>query len=111
MKFNTASHIAIAALTASTASGFVSPAHNFHSPSFVCEQSTALNMGMFGRLFGKEKAGLNIPPPEMISEGQVRSLFYLWNDALATEDPRLVAKRYADDFILLPTVSDEPRTT
>jgi uncharacterized protein (TIGR02246 family) len=48
--------------------------------------------------------------PEDISEEQVRKLFYLWNDALATLDPKQVADRYSSDPILLPTVSDEPRT-
>ncbi len=50
------------------------------------------------------EAGLPIP-----SEDHVRSLFKLWNDALASEDPRIVAKRYAKEAVLLPTVSDEPR--
>lgn len=49
-------------------------------------------------------------PPSEISEGQVRALFYLWNDALATGDSRIVAKRYSEDPLLLPTVSDTPRT-
>jgi uncharacterized protein (TIGR02246 family) len=44
-----------------------------------------------------------------ISETQVRQLFYLWNDALATLDPAVVADRYTDDAVLLPTVSDVPR--
>lgn len=47
--------------------------------------------------------------PEKPSEGQIRSLFYLWNDALATGDSRIVAKRYASNTMLLPTVSDTPR--
>lgn len=45
-----------------------------------------------------------------ISDDEVRSLFYLWNDALATLDPDTVVKRYASKSILLPTVSDTPRT-
>lgn len=45
-----------------------------------------------------------------ISEGEVKSLFSLWNDALATLDPDTVAKRYASKSVLLPTVSDIPRT-
>jgi uncharacterized protein (TIGR02246 family) len=44
-----------------------------------------------------------------VSEGQVRALFYLWNDALASGDSRIVAKRYAKEAMLLPTVSDVPR--
>jgi uncharacterized protein (TIGR02246 family) len=46
-----------------------------------------------------------------MSDQEVRGLFHLWNDALATGDPLQVAARYAKKSILLPTVSDEPRTT
>ena len=45
-----------------------------------------------------------------ISEDEVRDLFHLWNDALATENPKKVAWRYAKKSVLLPTVSDTPRT-
>jgi uncharacterized protein (TIGR02246 family) len=45
-----------------------------------------------------------------INEDEVRSLFGLWNDALQTGDSRIVAKRYSKDGILLPTISDTPRT-
>lgn len=47
-----------------------------------------------------------------ITPKQVRALFSLWNNALATGDSRLVASRYAtrSGAILLPTVSDTPRT-
>ena len=48
--------------------------------------------------------------PQAINEAEVRNLFQLWNSALATEDPDAVAKRYAKDATLLPTVSDVPRT-
>lgn len=44
-------------------------------------------------------------------EQEIRALFSLWNNALATGDSRLVAARYAKDAVLLPTVSDTPRTT
>jgi uncharacterized protein (TIGR02246 family) len=50
-------------------------------------------------------------PSQAISQEEVRSLFSLWNNALATGDSRIVAARYADDAILLPTVSDKPRTS
>ena len=49
-------------------------------------------------------------PAPPITEAEVRALFNLWNDALATLDSTTVAERYAADPILLPTVSDEPRT-
>jgi len=48
--------------------------------------------------------------PKAISEEEVRNLFQLWNSALATEDPDAVAKRYSKNAVLLPTVSDVPRT-
>jgi uncharacterized protein (TIGR02246 family) len=48
--------------------------------------------------------------PEAISEDEVRGLFQLWNSALATEDADAVARRYATKAVLLPTVSDVPRT-
>merc|ERR1712228_194797 len=50
------------------------------------------------------------PAGKQISEKEVRSLFYLWNDALATLDPDKVAQRYAKKGVLLPTVSDTPRS-
>merc|ERR1711997_1276177 len=46
-----------------------------------------------------------------ISEQEVKDLFHLWNNALETGDPKKVAARYAKNAVLLPTVSDEPRTT
>jgi len=45
-----------------------------------------------------------------ITKGEVQNLFQLWNNALATEDPDAVAKRYSKNACLLPTVSDVPRT-
>merc|ERR1719384_1310934 len=45
-----------------------------------------------------------------ITESEVRGLFSLWNNALATLDPKKVAARYAKEGVLLPTVSDVPRT-
>ena len=45
-----------------------------------------------------------------ITENEVRGLFRLWNNALATLDPKKVASRYAKKGVLLPTVSDTPRT-
>ena len=50
--------------------------------------------------------------PAAISENEVRDLFYLWNDALATLDADKVASRYSKKTApcLLPTVSDTPRT-
>jgi len=51
-----------------------------------------------------------ISTAQPITETQVRNLFHLWNDALATGDAEVVANRYAKNAVLLPTVSDVPRT-
>jgi len=55
----------------------------------------------------EESASASAPTPK-----QIRALFSLWNNALATGDSRLVASRYAlkSGAVLLPTVSDTPRT-
>ena len=46
----------------------------------------------------------------LISQREVQQLFERWNDALQTKDPQQVAKLYSRDAILLPTLSDLPRT-
>lgn len=48
--------------------------------------------------------------PKAITEQEVKDLFQIWNTALATEDPDSVAKCYSKNAVLLPTVSDKPRT-
>jgi uncharacterized protein (TIGR02246 family) len=45
------------------------------------------------------------------SDNEIAALFDRWNDSLQTGDPALVAANYADDSILLPTVSNQPRLT
>merc|ERR1712176_1732829 len=50
--------------------------------------------------------GLPTPTKE-----EVRGLFDLWNGALATLDSEQVANRYSKEAVLLPTVSDTPRTS
>jgi uncharacterized protein (TIGR02246 family) len=54
---------------------------------------------------------LNAPKGEVLADDEVRGLFQLWNNALATGDPTQVAARYSKNAILLPTVSDTPRKT
>lgn len=46
----------------------------------------------------------------VLKEEDCKNLFYLWNDALATLDSDTVTRRYAKNAVLLPTVSDTPRT-
>jgi uncharacterized protein (TIGR02246 family) len=43
--------------------------------------------------------------------GQIQALFADWNTALATGDAQKVADRYAPNAVLLPTVSNQVRST
>jgi uncharacterized protein (TIGR02246 family) len=45
------------------------------------------------------------------SEKKIAALFDRWNESLETGDPHKVAANYAEDAILLPTVSNQPRLT
>src|SRR5689334_8854746 len=45
------------------------------------------------------------------SEKKIAALFERWNDTLQTGDPHKVVANYAEDAILLPTVSNQPRLT
>lgn len=45
------------------------------------------------------------------TEPQVAALFDRWNDSLGTLDADKVTANYAGDGVLLPTVSNQPRTT
>ncbi|MFI5967026.1 SgcJ/EcaC family oxidoreductase [Streptomyces asoensis] len=58
-------------------------------------------------------AGVSAAGPEKSSEPtrkQIAALFDGWNAALRTGDAETVADRYADDAVLLPTVSNRVRT-
>ena len=46
-----------------------------------------------------------------LSDTQVAALFDRWNEALATGDPAQVSALYQADALLLPTLSDQARTT
>jgi len=47
----------------------------------------------------------------ILTKDEVTNLFYLWNNALATENSMIVTNRYTDNAVLLATVSDQPRNT
>ena len=55
-------------------------------------------------------ASAESPKCEAISEPEVKALFDRWNTSLKTHDPEAVAANYAADAVLLPTVSNKPRT-
>lgn len=46
-----------------------------------------------------------------VTQAQVGALFDRWNDSLRTLDPDKVTANYASDGVLLPTVSNNPRST
>jgi uncharacterized protein (TIGR02246 family) len=46
-----------------------------------------------------------------VTQAQVSALFDRWNDSLRTLDPDKVTANYAPDGVLLPTVSNNPRST
>jgi uncharacterized protein (TIGR02246 family) len=45
------------------------------------------------------------------TEQEIASLFDRWNQSLQTGDPQKVVANYAEQSILLPTVSNKPRLT
>src|SRR5208283_5782098 len=45
------------------------------------------------------------------NEKEIASLFDRWNQSLQTGDPHKVVANYAEQSILLPTVSNKPRLT
>lgn len=61
---------------------------------------------------GCATSAANTPNPEQApSSEQIKALFADWNAALATGDPQKVADRYAPNAVLLPTVSNQVRST
>jgi uncharacterized protein (TIGR02246 family) len=80
---------------------------NVFAPEII-EQSRRVNTEM--NLLGLRKASAEAEVKSDITEDEVRALFSLWNSALATGDSRIVASRYTKSPVLLPTVSDTPRT-
>mmetsp|Transcript_113755 Transcript_113755/g.223129 ORF Transcript_113755/g.223129 Transcript_113755/m.223129 type:complete len:389 (+) Transcript_113755:46-1212(+) len=118
MKF---SALILAAAVVTGADAFVAPSSSSAAAAGRLQQESSTELNLFGLFKGAgatkvrptEAASKLVPPSEVVaptpSEDTIRALFHLWNDALATGEPRLVAKRYAKDAVLLPTVSDEPR--
>ena len=49
----------------------------------------------------------NMPGPDDTTDEKVRSVFVLFNSALATRNAKIVAKRYAKDAVLLPSANGE----
>lgn len=65
-------------------------------------------IAVVGGLFAAGSAGAS-PLKKEPSEQEISALFDGWNNALQTGDPQTVADLYADDSVLLPTLSNEVR--
>lgn len=117
MKFTSAALLAAAAIAASydgvSAFAPATPVVSrvSHATVGAPTSATELNMGLRS-FFSRNKKVARSTAGKDITKDEVRALFSLWNNALATGDSRLVASRYAtkSGAVLLPTVSDTPRT-
>jgi hypothetical protein len=118
MKFSSAAIIAAAAVAGTfdasgvTAFAPATPVLPRMTTSDVAAPASAteLNMGLRSFFSRKAKVAKSTAGSD-ITKDEVRALFSLWNNALATGDSRIVASRYAvnSGAVLLPTVSDVPR--
>ncbi len=70
--------------------------------------STVVLMASAGMASAEIAASATCAP---VTNEAVTGLFDKWNKSLATLKPDEVAKNYAPDAVLLPTVSNKPRTT
>ncbi|GAX14350.1 hypothetical protein FisN_11Hh193 [Fistulifera solaris] len=77
----------------------VFPTAAFHPSVRTAPSTTALNLFQRPRKYDGDAA----------AQAEIRALFLLWNDALATGDARIVTARYAEDAVLFPVDSDIPR--
>ncbi|MFC0105416.1 SgcJ/EcaC family oxidoreductase [Kibdelosporangium aridum] len=59
----------------------------------------------------ENQAAPQAPSPQAPSPQDIAKQFDTWNAALATGDPNKVADLYAPDAVLLPTVSNNVRTS
>ena len=75
-----------------------------------------LSHSITGELRSSSTAAIDAVPGEHMAvcapatKKLAEDLFERWNNALQTLDPRRVAECYAEDAVLLPTVSNVPRT-
>ena len=83
---------------------------NFLGPSFFRHINSGSVMNCFPNQVRKMALNRAAKIGSSITKDEVRALFSLWNSALATGDSRIVASRYTKSPLLLPTVSDKPRT-
>ena len=71
---------------------------------------TELQMGNLSFFGGNKQATVDGVEADLITKEEVRGMFQLWNNALATGNSDLVASSYGKETVLLPTVSDTRST-
>jgi uncharacterized protein (TIGR02246 family) len=76
--------------------------------AILCAASAALTLGLSTPAFAQPAAAGSCVRAD---EPQIAALFDRWNASLATLDADKVTANYAPDAVLLPTVSNQPRTT
>lgn len=69
--------------------------------------AAAIVLGLSPAAFAQSAATASCAPAD---PQQIAALFDRWNASLATLDPDKVTANYAPDAVLLPTVSNQPRT-
>lgn len=73
----------------------------------ILPAATLIAIGLAAPAFAQAPASVAC---KAVDEQQITALFDRWNDSLRTLDPDKVVANYAPDGVLLPTVSNEPRT-
>lgn len=71
--------------------------------------ATALTLAAGAALAAPKSYEGAVPPPAAADKREIAALFDRWNATLRSGDPARVAALYADNGVLLPTVSNEVR--
>ncbi|MBN3264180.1 SgcJ/EcaC family oxidoreductase [Pectobacterium brasiliense] len=74
-------------------------------------KKTVLTLAMLGTLASASVQAAQGAQCVKTSQKEIASLFDRWNASLQTGDAKKVNRNYASDAVLLPTLSDQPRTT
>ncbi|PXB02631.1 SgcJ/EcaC family oxidoreductase [Pectobacterium carotovorum] len=74
-------------------------------------KKTVLTLAMLGTLASASVQAAQSMECVKTSKKEIASLFNRWNASLQTGDAKKVNRNYASDAVLLPTLSDQPRTT
>jgi hypothetical protein len=106
MTYVLASFLAASSKAVTITARIGSTTHRSSPPLSVLYSSMVTRPNTFKQLHGSFAAAAAAfsTKTDAITKEDVRALFGLWNDALATGDSSVVASRYAQGATLLPTV-------